>query len=200
MLNSANHRLIKANLTRSSLLLMLLMHNATMEELQQQSGMAESTETFESQQPLTPLLACICSFRAALPAKSFSDSWLIFQHTGMREIRDRKRAVLSYARPWGSIPNSEVNAVCRAFFSLSRGNHSKGYELRNFLTFAKALIAGKVFVANHFKPKAGSLDVPGCNSKPDFFEVQSLMSCKCNWQLATRPNQETWHVEGYRSC
>ena len=100
----------------------------------------------------------------------------------------------------GSIPNSEVNAVCRAFFSLSRGNHSKGYELRNFLTFAKALIAGKVFVANHFKPKAGSLDVPGCNSKPDFFEVQSLMSCKCNWQLATRPNQETWHVEGYRSC
>ena len=117
MLNSANHRLIKANLTRSSLLLMLLMHNATMEELQQQSGMAESTETFESQQPLTPLLACICSFRAALPAKSFSDSWLIFQHTGMREIRDRKRAVLSYARPW---VQSQIRKLmlCVELFSL----------------------------------------------------------------------------------
>ena len=43
-----------------------------------------------------------------------------------------------------------------------------------FRTFAKAKISAKLRVANHFKPRARSYEVPGCNSKLYFFEVQSF--------------------------
>ena len=48
----------------------------------------------------------------------FADSWLIFKHSEMREIRDRKRAVLAHCRPWSTISHSEIDDVCLELLSL----------------------------------------------------------------------------------
>ena len=77
-------------------------HQATGAELLQQSGMAESTETFDTSDPLTPFLAYVL-FVLHYRNNPFADSWLIFKHSEMREIRDRKRAVLAHCRPWSTI-------------------------------------------------------------------------------------------------
>ena len=149
-------------------------HAATGAELLQQSGMAESTETFDTTDPLTPFLAYVF-FVLHYRNNPFSDSWLIFKHSEMREIRDRKRAVVAYCRPWSTIPHAEIDEVCLELLSLfEEAPPPESMNSGVFRTFAKALITAKIRVANHFKPRAKSYEVPGCNSKLYFFEVQSF--------------------------
>ena len=149
-------------------------HQATGAELLQQSGMAESTETFDTSDPLTPFLAYVL-FVLHYRNNPFADSWLIFKHSEMREIRDRKRAVLAHCRPWSTISHSEIDDVCLELLSLFEETPKpESMNSGVFRTFAKALISAKLRVANHFKPGAKSYEVPGCNSKLYFFEVQSF--------------------------
>ena len=149
-------------------------HQATGAELLQQSGMAESTETFDTSDPLTPFLAYV-PFVLHYRNNPFADSWLIFKHSEMREIRDRKRAVLAHCRPWSTISHSEIDDVCLELLSLFEETPKpESINSGAFRTFAKALISAKLRVANHFKPGAKSYEVPGCNSKLYFFEVQSF--------------------------
>ena len=149
-------------------------YQATGAELLQQSGMAESTETFDTSDPLTPFLAYVL-FVLHYRNNPFPDSWLIFKHSEMREIRDRKRAVLAYCRPWSTISHSEIDDVCLELLTLfEEAPRPESMNSGVFRTFAKALISAKVRVANHFKPGAKSYEVPGCNSKLYFFEVQSF--------------------------
>ena len=149
-------------------------HQATGAELLQQSGMAESTETFDTSDPLTPFLAYVLSV-LHYRNNPFADSWLIFKHSEMREIRDRKRAVLAHCRPWSTISHSEIDDVCLELLSLfEEAPKPESMNSGVFRTFAKALISAKLRVANHFKPGAKSYEVPGCNSKLYFFEVQSF--------------------------
>ena len=139
-----------------------------------QSGMAESTEAFDTSDPLTPFLA-YALFVLHYRNNPFPDSWLIFKHSEMREIRDRKRAVLAYCRPWSTISHSEIDDVCLELLTLfEEAPRPESMNSGVFRTFAKALISAKVRVANHFKPGAKSYEVPGCNSKLCFFEVQSF--------------------------
>ena len=148
-------------------------HAATGAELLQQSGMAESTETVDTKDPLTPFLACVL-FLLHYRNNPFSDSWLVFKHSEMREIRDRKRAVVAFCRPWSTISHSEIDEVCLELLSLfEEAPPPEPMNCGVFRTFAKALISATVRVANHFKPRARSYQVPGCNSKLYFFEVQS---------------------------
>ena len=95
-------------------------HQATGAELLQQSGMAESTETFDTSDPLTPFLAYVL-FVLHYRNNPFADSWLIFKHSEMREIRDRKRAVLAHCRPWSTISHSEIDEVCLELQSFQAG-------------------------------------------------------------------------------
>ena len=149
-------------------------HQATGAELLQQSGMAESTETFDTSDPLTPFLAYVL-FVLHYRNNPFADSWLIFKHSEMREIRDRKRAVLAHCRPWSTISHSEIDDVCLELLSLfEEAPKPESMNSGVFRTFAKALISAKLRVANHFKPGAKSYEVPGCNSKLYFFPVQSF--------------------------
>ena len=149
-------------------------YQATGAELLQQSGMAESTETFDTTDPLTPFLAYVL-FVLHYRNNPFSDSWLIFKHSEMREIRDRKRAVLAYCRPWSTISHSEIDDVCLELLTLlEEAPRPESMNSGVFRTFAKALISAKVRVANHFRPGAKSYEVPGCNSKLYFFEVESF--------------------------
>ena len=136
--------------------------------------MAESTETFDTSDPLTPFLAYVL-FVLHYRNNPFADSWLIFKHSEMREIRDRKRAVLAHCRPWSTISHSEIDDVCLELLSLFEETPKpESMNSGVFRTFAKALISAKLRVANHFKPGAKSYEVPGCNSKLYFFEVQSF--------------------------
>ena len=147
---------------------------ATGAELLQQSGMAESTETFDTKDPLTPFLAYVL-FVLHYRNNPFSDSWLIFKHSEMREIRDGKRAVVAHCRPWSTISHAEIDVVCLELLSLfEEAPPPESMNSGVFRTFAKALISAKIRVANHFKPRAKSYEVPGCNSKLYFFEVQSF--------------------------
>ena len=149
-------------------------HAATGAELLQQSGMAESTETFDTKDPLTPFLAYVL-FVLHYRINPFSDSWLIFKHSEMREIRDRKRAVVAHCRPWSTISHAEIDDVCLELLSLfEEAPPPESMNSGVFRAFAKALISAKIRVANHFKPRAKSYEVPGCNSKLYFFEVQSF--------------------------
>ena len=149
-------------------------HAATGAELLQQSGMAESTETFDTKDPLTPFLAYVL-FVLHYRINPFSDSWLIFKHSEMREIRYRKRAVVAHCRPWSTISHAEIDDVCLELLSLfEEAPPPESMNSGVFRTFAKALISAKIRVANHFKPRAKSYEVPGCNSKLYFFEVQSF--------------------------
>ena len=149
-------------------------HQATGAELLQQSSMAESTETFDTSDPLTPFLAYVL-FVLHYRNNPFADSWLIFKHSEMREIRDRKRAVLAHCRPWSTISHSEIDEVCLELLSLfEEAPKPESMNSGVFRTFAKALISAKLRVANHFKPGAKSYEVPGCNSKLYFFPVQSF--------------------------
>ena len=149
-------------------------HQATGAELLQQSGMAESTETFDTSDPLTPFLAYVL-FVLHYRNNPFADSWLIFKHSEMREIRDRKRAVLAHCRPWSTISHSEIDEVCLELLSLFEETPKpESMNSGVFRTFAKALISAKLRVANHFKPGAKSYEVPGCKSKLYFFDVQSF--------------------------
>eukprot|EP00439_Symbiodinium_sp_Y106_P033612 s4659_g4.t1 len=146
-------------------------YQATGAELLQQSGMAESTETFDTSDPLTPFLAYVL-FVLHYRNNPFPDSWLIFKHSEMREIRDRKRAVLAYCRPWSTISHSEIDDVCLELLTVfEEAPRPESMNSGVFRTFAKALISAKVRVANHFKPGAKSYEVPGCNSKLYFFEA-----------------------------
>ena len=127
-------------------------HQATGAELLQQSRMAESTETFDTSDPLTPFLAYVL-FVLHYRNNPFADSWLIFKHSEMREIRDRKRAVLAHCRPWSTISHSEIDDVCLELLSLfEEAPKPESMNSRVFRTFAKALISAKLRVANHFKP------------------------------------------------
>ena len=149
-------------------------YQATGAELLQQSGMAESTETVDTSDPLTPFLAYVL-FVLHYRSNPFPDSWLIFKHSEMREIRHRKRAVLAYCRPWSTISHSEIDDVCLELLTLfEEAPRPESMNSGVFRTFAKALTSAKVRVANHFKPGAKSYEVPGCNSKLYFFEVQSF--------------------------
>ncbi|CAE7213703.1 unnamed protein product [Symbiodinium sp. CCMP2592] len=147
---------------------------ATGSELIQQSGMAESHETFESKDPLTPFLAYVL-FLLHYRNNLFPDSWMIFKHTEMREIRDRKRATVAYCKPWSSISNSDVDGVCLELLGLFQ-EAPPPLSMNNgiFRTFAKALISAKLKVGNHFKPTAKSYHMASCNSKLYLFEVQSF--------------------------
>ncbi|CAE6969415.1 unnamed protein product [Symbiodinium sp. CCMP2592] len=148
--------------------------NATGSELIQQSGMAESYETFESKDPLTPFLAYVL-FLLHYRNNLFPDSWLIFKHSEMREIRDRKRATIAYCKPWSSISNSDVDRVCLELLGLfQEAPPPLSMNSGIFRTFAKALISAKLKVGNHFKPTAKSYHMASCNSKLYLFEVQSF--------------------------
>ena len=132
---------------------------ATGAELLQQSGMAESAETFDTSDPLTPFLAYVL-FVLHYRNNPFADSWLIFTHSEMREIRDRKRAVLAHCRPWSTISHSEIDDVCLELLSLFEETPKpESINSGVFRTFA--LISAKLRVANHFKPGAKSYEVPG---------------------------------------
>ena len=62
-------------------------HAATGAELLQQSGVAESTETFDTKDPLTPFLGYVLFvLQHRNNPFSDSDSWLIFKHSEMREF------------------------------------------------------------------------------------------------------------------
>ena len=116
----------------------------------------------------------MCFFVLRYRNNPFADSWLIFTHSEMRKIRDRKRAVLAHCRPWSTISHSEIDDVCLELLSLfEEAPKPESMNSGVFRTFAKALISAKLRVANHFKPGAKSYEVPGCNSKLYFFEVQS---------------------------
>ena len=118
-------------------------YQATGAELLQQSGMAESTETFDTSDPLTPFLAYVL-FVLHYRNNPFPDSWLIFKHSEMREIRDRKRAVLAYCRPWSTISHSEIDDVCLELLSLfEEAPRPESMNSGVFRTFAKALISAK---------------------------------------------------------
>ena len=124
-------------------------YQATGAELLQQIGMAESTETFDTSDPLTPFLAYVL-FVLHYRNNPFPDSWLIFKHSEMREIRDRKRAVLAYCRPWSTISHSEIDDVCLELLTLfEEAPRPESMNSGVFRTFAKALISAKVRVANH---------------------------------------------------
>ena len=103
-----------------------------------QSGMAESTEAFDTSDPLTPFLAYVL-FVLHYRNNPFPDSWLIFKHSEMREIRDRKRAVLAYCRPWSTISHSEIDDVCLELLSLfEEAPRPESMNSGVFRTFAKA--------------------------------------------------------------
>eukprot|EP00439_Symbiodinium_sp_Y106_P082513 s2127_g21.t4 len=91
---------------------------ATGAELLQQSGMAESAETFDTSDPLTPFLAYVL-FVLHYRNNPFADSWLIFTHSEMREIRDRKRAV-SAGLQYPKIPGMRY-ASGSQWFAVTRG-------------------------------------------------------------------------------
>eukprot|EP00439_Symbiodinium_sp_Y106_P019769 s5483_g2.t1 len=117
---------------------------ATGAELLQQSGMAESTETFDTKDPLTPFLAYVL-FVLHYRNNPFSDSWLIFKHSEMREIRDGKRAVVAHCRPWSTISHAEIDVVCLELLSLfEEAPPPESMNSGVFRTFAKALISAKI--------------------------------------------------------
>ena len=118
-------------------------HAATGAELLQQSGMAESTETFDTKDPLTPFLAYVL-FVLHYRNNPLPDSWLIFKHSEMLEIRDRKRAVVAYCRPWSTISHAEIDEVCVELLSLfEEAPPPESMNSGVFRTFAKALISGE---------------------------------------------------------
>ena len=83
--------------------------------------------------------------------------------------------MLAHCRPWSTISHSEIDDVCLELLSLfEEAPKPESMNSGVFRTFAKALISAKPRVANHFKPGAKSYEVPGCNSKLYFFEVQSF--------------------------
>ena len=83
--------------------------------------------------------------------------------------------MLAHCRPWSTISHSEIDEVCLELLSLFEETPKpESMSSGVFRTFAKALISAKLRVANHFKPGAKSYEVPGCNSKLYFFEVQSF--------------------------
>ena len=185
---------------------------ATGAELLQQSGMAESAETFDTSDPLTPFLAYVL-FVLHYRNNPFADSWLIFTHSEMREIRDRKRAVLAHCRPWSTISHSEIDDVCLELLSLFEETPKpESINSGVFRTFA--LISAKLRVANHFKPGAKSYEVPGfpgpeppgqahiawahCSDVPG--SVGSVASGRvirtAAWTLGLRPDQESMSFFG----
>ena len=93
--------------------------HASIAELQQQSGLAERTDTFEAQEPLTPFLAYVL-FVMHYRTSPSPESWLLLKRADMREIRDRKRAIQAYVRPWSSLPRSETEAACMELLCLCR--------------------------------------------------------------------------------